>query len=335
MLKTFLFIFFICYSSCFIVMAQNKPSIMKKTTMKEHVEFEGWPNCISLNNGSIELIITTDVGPRIIRFGFIDGQNMFYVAPSDKGKTGGDEWHLYGGHRFWHSPEVAPRTYSPDNASVEYSWNGKTLKLTQQLEPLTSIVKEIEITLKPDKNELEVLHRMINKSCWNVELAPWAISACAPGGQAIVPQEPYIYPADYLLPVRPVVLWAYTKMDDPRYQWGEKFILAKYDSNDGSETKIGVLNKQKWAAFFLENNLFLKTFAYDSTAIYPDFGCNNEIYINGNFMEVESLGPLSNIPPNGMVEHRENWILKETSLTFNDEDSLQLAITKELKLISQ
>ena len=31
----------------------------------------------------------------------------------EKGKTGGSEWHIYGGHRLWHAPEVMPRTYYP------------------------------------------------------------------------------------------------------------------------------------------------------------------------------------------------------------------------------
>jgi hypothetical protein len=310
------------------VLAQNVP---QKTSMQEHVSFEGWPNCIRISNGSIELIVTTDVGPRIVRFGFIDGDNLFYVSPEDKGKTSGNDWHIYGGHRFWHSPEVAPRTYSPDNNKVRYTWNGKTLKLTQDIEPSTAIVKEIEITLNPGKNEVEVLHRIINKGSWEVELAPWAISACAAGGRAIVPQEPYIDPAAYLLPVRPLVLWAYTKMSDPRYIWGEKYIQARQDPSFASETKIGVLNKQKWVAFYLKNNLFVKTFDYDPKATYPDYGCNNEIYICGGFLEVESLGSLTKIASQGLVEHTEHWILNSiASINFDDDKMIEKQISSAL-----
>lgn len=128
------------FSRCFVGIAQNDP-FHKKISLIEHTEFEGWPNCIKLSNGNIELIVTTDVGPRIIRFGFVNEANMFYVSPVDKGKTGGDEWHLYGGHRFWLAPEVKPRTYSPDNISAKYSWNGKTLKLNQDMDPETNVVK--------------------------------------------------------------------------------------------------------------------------------------------------------------------------------------------------
>lgn len=330
MKKTILFILLLSFSRCFVGLAQSNPSTDSKITMIEQTDFLGWPNCIKLSNGNIELIVTTDVGPRIIRFGFVNRQNMFYVSPTDKGKTGGNEWRLYGGHRFWLAPEMKSRSYSPDNRRVKYSWNGKTIKLTQNIEPETSIAKEIEITMYSDKNEVKVLHRIINKGNTDIELAPWAISACAAGGRAIVPQEPYVDPADYLLPIRPIVLWAYTKMNDPRYIWGERFIQAKQDSSIVSETKIGILNKQKWAAYYLKNNLFVKTFEYDPVAIYPDYGCNNEIYICGDFLEVETLGPLSKILPQGIIEHTEYWSLHKVLLQ-EEENSIEKIVLPLVK----
>ncbi len=58
----------------------------------EKVKYGGWDNCVRLSNGEIELIVTTDVGPRVIRCGFIKGQNLFHEFPADLGKKGGDEW---------------------------------------------------------------------------------------------------------------------------------------------------------------------------------------------------------------------------------------------------
>ena len=56
--------------------------------MHEKINYNGWPNCIRLYNDEIELIVTTDIGPRIIRFGFINKQNFFYLAPDHIGKNG-------------------------------------------------------------------------------------------------------------------------------------------------------------------------------------------------------------------------------------------------------
>ena len=46
-------------------------------TTIERVEYAGWPNCYRIANGDIELVVTSDVGPRVMRCGFKDGQNLF------------------------------------------------------------------------------------------------------------------------------------------------------------------------------------------------------------------------------------------------------------------
>ncbi len=52
-------------------------------------KFGGWENCVKLENDEIELVVTTDIGPRIIRFAFKDGQNLFKEFSDQIGKTGG------------------------------------------------------------------------------------------------------------------------------------------------------------------------------------------------------------------------------------------------------
>jgi len=277
----------------------------------EKIEFGGWTNCIRLSNGTIELIITTDIGPRIIRCGFINKKNLFYVSEEDKGKTGGSAWRIYGGHRLWHAPEVMPRSYFPDNNRVDYSWNGKTLFLRQETESTTGILKEIEITLDPHNNHISVMHRLINKNLWAIEAAPWAITAHAAGGTAILPQEPYIDPAACLLPARPIVLWHYTQMKDPRWLWGNRYIRIKQDSTLKTEQKIGTLNKQEWMAYNIDKYLMIKYFDYDPHAHYTDYGCNNEVYVNEHLLETETLGPMHKIQPEHATEHTEHWLLHE------------------------
>ena len=87
----------------------------------DKVSYGGWPNCVKLSNDQIELIATTDVGPRIIRFGYVGGQNLFTECKDQLGKTGGDKWRSYGGHRLWHGPEDPQRTYYPDNSPIEHN----------------------------------------------------------------------------------------------------------------------------------------------------------------------------------------------------------------------
>ena len=43
----------------------------------EKIDYKGWPNSYRMSNGEADLVITSDIGPRIIRYGFSGGQNVF------------------------------------------------------------------------------------------------------------------------------------------------------------------------------------------------------------------------------------------------------------------
>jgi hypothetical protein len=296
-----------------------------QTQMQEKVNYGGWPNCVRLTNGKVELIATTDVGPRIIRFGFVGGQNLLKEFADQMGKTGGNEWRSFGGHRLWHAPEASPRTYAPDNEPIKYSWDGKTLKLIQPVEPSTGIAKEVEITLDASDNHVTIVHRLTNRNPWDVELAPWSLTVMAAGGRAIFPQEPYRPHPEYLLPVRPMVLWGYTDMKDPRWTWGTRYIQLRQDSRATTKQKIGLMNTLGWAAYQLGGDVFLKRFRYEANATYPDFGCNNESYTDPDMLEIETLGPLAKLAAGRAVEHTEHWFLYRA--TF---DQSEPAIDKSL-----
>jgi hypothetical protein len=276
----------------------------------EKVSYGGWPNCIKLSNGEIELVATTDVGPRIIRFGYVGGQNLFKEYEEQMGRTGGNEWRIYGGHRVWHGPEERTRTLYPDNSTIAYKWDGKTLKLSQPVETTTGIVKEMEVTLDAKSNCVKVLHRLINENQWAIEAAPWALTVMAQRGRLILPQEPYRPHPEYLLAARPLVLWHYTDMSDARWTWGRKYIQLRQDPNAKTKEKVGLLNKLGWGAYYLNGELFIKRYSYDPDATYPDYGCNTETFTDGDMLEFETLGPLVKIPAKGgKVEHVEMWYL--------------------------
>lgn len=288
--------------------------------MQEIMTYGGWPHCVRLSNGRIELVVTTDVGPRIIRCGYVGGRNLFCEFEEQLGKSGGDEWRSYGGHRFWHAPEAIPRTYWPDNTPVAHAWDGRVLRLTQDVEATTGLAKELEIMLEAERDRVTVRHRLINRGLFAVEAAPWALSVMARGGRAIFPQEPFQPHAERLLPARPLVLWAYTNMADPRWTWGEKYIQLQQDPSAQTLQKVGMLNSLGWAAYALGADVFLKRYAADLEARYPDFGCNTEAFTNADMLEVETLGPLARLEPGGSVEHVEQWYLYRAELGTSEGD---------------
>lgn len=289
--------------------------------MLKKINYGGWKNCYRLTNGLVELIATADVGPRIIRFGFVGGDNEFKEYPGMVGKTGGKEWRLYGGHRLWHAPEAAPRTYSPDNGPVAVEKIGNGLRLIQATESSTGIQKEIVMKMASKSAHVEVTHRLRNTNLWAVELAPWALSVMATGGTAIVPLPPRgSHPRD-LAPVNTLTLWSYTDLSDPRWTLGFKYILLRQDVNAKLPQKIGAMVPDGWAAYARGGNLFVKKFQHQPGAAYADFGCSVETFTNKDMLEVETLGPLTELEPGATVEHVEHWfLLRDVPVPRNDKD---------------
>ncbi|MDP4180992.1 MAG: hypothetical protein Q8942_07860, partial [Bacillota bacterium] len=47
---------------------------MGKVTVNE-IKYSNFGKCIEVSNGEVSLVVTVDFGPRIIRYGFVDGKN--------------------------------------------------------------------------------------------------------------------------------------------------------------------------------------------------------------------------------------------------------------------
>lgn len=287
----------------------------------ERIEYKGWPNCYRLSNDVIDLVVTADVGPRIIRFGFSGQDNEFKEFTETLGMVGGDEWRIYGGHRLWHAPEASPRTYFPDNQPVQVEQHDQFVRIVQDTEPTTGIQKEIDIRISPNEAHVTVTGRLRNTTLWAVELAPWALSVMAQGGVAILPLPPRGSHADNLQPTSTLALWAYTNMSDPRWTWGEKYILLRQDPGMEVPQKIGASVPDGWVAYARHRHLFVKTFEVVPGAEYPDLGCSVEIFTSADFLEVESLAPLIKVQPGAAVEHVEHWFLfQDVTAPENDAD---------------
>jgi len=292
----------------------------------ETVAYGGWENCIRVSNEEIELIVTTDVGPRIIRFGFIGEQNEFCEIEDDLGKTGGDKWRLYGGHRLWHAPEIQPRAYHPDDVPVEHTVEDGALCVTAPVESTSGIQKQIRIKMNGGRNTVRVDHVLTNHNAWPITLAPWSLSVMAPGGRAIIPQEPFRPHTEALLPARPMVLWYYTAMNDPRWTWGGKFIQLSQDSEAETPLKLGARVGPGWAAYVNGDHVFIKSFEVIDGGEYPDFGCNAEFFTNETMLEIESLGPMTPLEPGEGVGHTETWKLARGIEVGDTDDEIAQAL---------
>jgi hypothetical protein len=293
----------------------------------EKVTYFDLPNCYKLSNATVEVIVTTDVGPRILRYGFIGEENIFGAVPETTIETELGAWKPWGGHRLWTAPEMMPRSYAPDNDPIEYKFDGDgSIHLIQSAEQQTSTQKEIKVSLDAHGTSVRVEHKISNRNLWAIDVAPWALTIMNAGGEVILPQEPYRKWEEALQPARPMVLWHYTDLSDPRWTIGQKYIRLRTDASRTGPQKLGILNKQEWAAYHLHNNLFIKRFAYHADAVYPDYGSNTEVYTAGSFIELESLAPIKHLEPGAAVTHIEHWQLFKNIAIGVTEASISAAI---------
>jgi len=278
----------------------------------EKIKYLNLPNCIRLTNGEIEIIVTTDVGPRIISYGFAGGENILGLHPEAKVDTALGEFKPYGGHRFWIAPENMPISYAPDNQPVEYSFDEhrNSIRLVQPVETVSKTQKEMIVTLDEEGSGVTINHQIKNCGSENIELAPWALTIMRGGGVCEIPNEPFVpYSAETLLPVRNLTVWSYTDLSDSRWSFDRDFIRLRVDAEKEAQQKIGVLNKQGWVNYRSDDLIFTKHFGFQENAVYPDMNSNNELYTAGSFVEIESLAPLQKLGTNETAEHTERWEL--------------------------
>lgn len=292
------------------------------------INYHDWPNCYRLSNEDVELVITADVGPRIIRFAFSGEGNEFYEDPEAVGQTSGNSWQIYGGHRLWHAPEIDGVTNAPDNQPVKVEQHDSFVRLIQPpaLETF-HVQKEMDITLVDGSAQVHIIHRLRNTGSSPLRLAPWSISVMATGGQAIIPLPPRGTHPEDLLPTGALILWSYVDMADIRWTWGREYILLQ--QTNGSPQKIGCASAEGWLAYVNQGHLFVKTHDYVPGAAYPDMGSSAEVFTNQAMLELETLGPLVTLEPGTSVEHVENWFLfRDAPEPLSDDHVNQLILPK-------
>src|SRR5262245_27827531 len=64
----------------------------------ESVAYQGWKNNLRMSNGDAELLVTLEVGPRILSYRLQGGRNIFKEYPEQLGKSGEGAWMMRGGH---------------------------------------------------------------------------------------------------------------------------------------------------------------------------------------------------------------------------------------------
>ena len=311
----------------------------------DEVEYKGWKHNLHISNGDAELIVTLEVGPRIISYKLKDGKNVFANFPEQMGKSGEKDWQIRGGTRLWVGPEDVTRTYFPDNGPVKYNVTspktkgaGYVYRFKPAPEKEYGIQKELEVSLAPSGSKVHLVYTITNISDKPTDLAAWLPSVMAPGGIEIIPLpahhphpgpvKPETKPSDYGASLT-MVLWPYFDFTDTRWTLGSKYITLRQDAKKGP-TKLGFGHRLGWVGYLNSGTLFVKRFGYKEGAKYPDDGCNYETFTKEEFLEMESLGPVTTLKPGQSVRLVEGWELINGVKDFKDEAGIDKNILSKV-----
>jgi hypothetical protein len=274
------------------------------------VEFAGRPNNAELNYGPFRVVVTLDVGPRILSFSRDGGESPLRVYERHEGLMGGDEYRSYGGHRFWIAPEIAGRTTAQDNQPVEVT---EDEEWTHFLAPVDAAGMQKRLSIRGIENGIEIIHRVQNQGAEMVPVAPWGVTVMKPGGHCVWPLPTPKQGTGELLPTSCLVLWRYTDLCDPRLRFVNGF--GELHNADAGPIKVGMPLEEGWAAYQWQGQSFLKTFEAVSSppgsdpGQVVDQGANFEVYTRSDMLEVESLGRGKHLGVGEALSHTERWTL--------------------------
>jgi hypothetical protein len=323
-----------------VTRSQPTPALAPITV--EEVPYGGWRRNLRLANGDAELVITLDVGPRVIRYGAPGAPNLLAEAADQLGKAGEPGWMPRGGHRLWTAPEDEHRTYAPDNGPVAYMTlpdRPGEVRVTQPPDQPYGVQKEIDFALAPSGSGVRLVHRITNVGKAPIEVSVWALTVMPPGGTAVVPL-PAKRPHPGSMPTRKasdywasqvIGLWSYLDLKDPRLDLGTRFVTVRQDPQAKTQFKLGLSHESGGLGYWRDGDLFVKWVDYQAGATYPDRGCNFQVYTDPNILEVETLGPLVTIEPGQKVEHVERWAFHRGVGPIGDEARVAANVAAHLK----
>ena len=308
---------------------------MIKTEIKNYLDYG---RVLAITNDVIEAYVTIDVGPRIIRFGYVGGQNFMcdnrdvmppktdpeFEAFFGKGKG----WEILGGHRIWTSPEGYPNSYYPDLDPVKYEITEWGAIFTPNAETENGMQKQLEIKMDPDDTNMFVTMNVTNIATAPQEFSIWGLTVSACHGTLIIPMNSN---DTGLLHNRNISVWPYTNLADSRLHFGKKYVTLHQDVNIKQSFKLGFGLNHAEAYYCLRDEIFRKSYETNhKSEIYPDNNCSFETYTNEGFIEIESLSPLKQVKPNETVSLTEHWSLhqKPCDIEWGNDQSIEEMLSK-------
>jgi hypothetical protein len=258
---------------------------------------EAW----AIRRGALELVVVTEVGPRIMSFRHGDGPNLLFVDTADVRRR---DWRFYGGSRFWVSPETES-AYHPENSPGEVTVTDDELRVVIPAEP-SGLRRSTTIRAAASHAGFEIEYRLANEGEMLARGGAWILTCALGPGRLICPwNEGSAAWATQM--VRYWRRWSTFGTDIASPQWHHGNEVFWIDPT-GETGKVGLFSAQGLLALVREDGTFVKQSDPVPWASYPDGGCNLEVCTTSRFIEMETLSPLVDLHPGDALVHREQWL---------------------------
>ena len=272
--------------------------------MQQIIEYKNFGKCVQFEENGMIVMVTIDVGPRIIYFG--NKKNNILKEDLERkvqvyNDAYKDNWYLYGGHRLWKSPENIC-TYVADNKPVSYRLNEYGGRFISNIDPKFDYILDIGIK----KNNVYIENTIVSKSKNIESIAAWALTVMDIGGELTVNLNKKM---DDLNPQQNLVIWPYTDIYDERIKISKEKLIIQQKS--GLEPlKLGLFLNTPEAEYSLKGIRFKCKFKEENTTgKYGDFMSNMEIYTSGDILEIEGLSSMRDLKGGESVTLYEEWSL--------------------------
>lgn len=250
------------------------------------IPYAGWNNCIHLSNTVCEAVITTDVGPRIIRYSKVGGPNLLHVDEYAAGQTEETKtWRAYAGHSF--DAYVNGDIFlPPENVPVTYTLGADRI----DFDPVQfdGVSKTIAIRMCR-RGGLEIKETITNTGDAAISVAVQGNTLLPSGGIAAMP-----------LTAAPVM-----GGERPELKQGEKLSLIEPDQVYPSDFEVAGHADELWCGYFHQGQLFIMT-SPEVEGEYKD-DINVSFSANPRRVKISSHSPEVVLQPGESVTLTEVW----------------------------
>lgn len=258
--------------------------------------------CINISNGLLDVVVTIDYGPRIIKYCPKNAKNLFYYDnereysfPQNITNTN-ELFYLYGGHRMWVSTETGEKSTYPDNIPIVYSPISEGVKLSIPRYDAQGIDLSMDIILTQETTDIMVVHSVKNISNTPKEISINADTALCKKGFV------YSMQSNREQSIR---LYKSSKWKDKRLFIGNDYVTV--DANNGDEFIIGIKNAYGRCGYIDDDVEFDKQYIHNPDMEYNDKDISTKIKIFNNYISLNTISPLYIVESGETIRFVESW----------------------------